>query len=70
MDDIDEWAEKEAKRLIKEIDADNKREFEKTEKIIKTLQRIIKYAKKEKWQLYYLIEELETDIKIWKEKYL
>ena len=57
-------------KFNKELDKEKERDFKKTEKVLKVIERIIKYARDEKWQLYYLIEELEAGIKIWKDKYL
>lgn len=57
------------KKLLKEYAEDREKEFKKTEILLKTLERIIKFARKEKWDLNYLIEELEVDIKNWRENY-
>ena len=57
-------------KLMKEYDREQTRKFKKTEKILKVMERIIYYARKENWSLDYLVGELEVDIKIWKEKYL
>ena len=57
------------KKLLKEYAEDREKEFKKTKVLLKTLERIIRFARKEKWDLNYLIEELEVDIKNWRKSY-